>query len=558
MSTPAASDARGAGRIGFAAGLLALCAVLAPAAADAAWTRGGTGSAAAKANSLGTVAQPTASVSNRSVTVNWSAPPTGAPPTAYIVRRYDNSNNLQTIGSACSGTIAVTTCTENAVPPGTWRYRVVPANANWRGAESAASTAVTLATPALSLSPAPVTTLPAALSGQITNYINGQTVTFRLDNPTTGAVLTGNITPSPVPANGTANVSITLPAGTAAGAHTVYAIGSLGDSASAPVTVLVPQTLVTSAWDLDDASAGGAEVNASDPVAFASDGRTVTTTAPAAAFAATRFLVFDQATALPSNATPSSATFDFRYAAAVLNTACFYFEVRRASTDALIATHGSTATPVGCVTGATQTSFSTPLPEVTSTAIANDLRVRVYMRSTLLAAPVVDLATVGVNTSQGAFTLYDDVFTDRLDTGTTDRSWPWVASSGLTYQSASTWTTAFAATRYLKLTAPTYVPSGATVSGASFVHRYRRVSSGIVCWYMEVLQGTTVIGTHGSATTPISCTNNNNNYVADTVSLPEINTPARANGAVLKLYLRSSTSQRSEHDQGELTINYGN
>ena len=93
-------------------------------------------------------------------------------------------------------------------------------------------------------------------------------------------------------------------------------------------------------------------------------------------------------------------------------------------------------------------------------------------------------------------------FTDRLNAGTTDRSWPWVASGGLTYQSASTWTTAFAATRYLKLTAPTYVPSGATVSGASFVHRYRRVTSGIVCWYMEVLQGTTVIGTHGSAADP--------------------------------------------------------
>ena len=93
-------------------------------------------------------------------------------------------------------------------------------------------------------------------------------------------MLTGSILPSPVPANGTANVSVTLPSGTAAGAHTVYAIGSLGDTASAPVTVLVPQTLVTTAWDLDDASAGGAEVNASDPVAFASDGRTVTTTAP--------------------------------------------------------------------------------------------------------------------------------------------------------------------------------------------------------------------------------------------------------------------------------------
>ena len=412
------------------------------------------------------------------MTVNWTAPASGAPPTGYLVKRYDNSGTLQTIGAACSGTIATTSCTEAAVPAGTWRYRVTPANANWRGAESAASAAVTVSAPALSLSPASVTTLPAALSGQITNFINGQTVTFRLDNPTSGTLLTGSIAPSPVPASGTSTVNVTLPSGTAAGTHTVYAIGSLGDSASAPVTVLVPQTLVTSAWDLDDASAGGAEVNASDPVAFASDGRTVTTTAPNTAFATTRYLLFDQATALPSNATPSSASFDFRFAAAALNTTCFYFEVRRASTDAVIGTHGSATTPVGCVTGATQTSFSTPLAEVNSTAIANDLRVRVYMRSTLSGAPTVDLATVAVNTSQGAFTLYDDVFTDKLNAGTTDRSWPFVASAGTTYQSSSTWTTAFTAGRYLKLTGPSYVPSGATVSGASFVHRYRRVTSG--------------------------------------------------------------------------------
>ena len=540
----------------IAAALLLL--ILVPAAALASWQRGGSGSGAAKARSLVAVAQPTASVSNRSVTVNWTAPASGAPPTGYLVKRYDNSGTLQAIGAACSGTIATTTCTEAAVPAGTWRYRVTPANANWRGAESAASAAVTVGAPALSLSPASVTTLPAALSGQITNFINGQTVTFRLDNPTSGTLLTGSIAPSPVPASGTSTVNVTLPSGTAAGAHTVYAIGSLGDSASAPVTVLVPQTLVTSAWDLDDASAGGAEVNASDPVAFASDGRTLTTTAPTTAFATGRYLQLDQATALPSNATPSAATFDFRFAAAALNQTCFYFDVRRASTNAVIGTHGSTSSPVGCVTGTTQTSFSTPLSEVTSNAIANDLRVRVYMRSTLSAAPVVDLATVSVTTSQGAFTLYDEAFTDTLNNGSTDRTWPFVASGATTYQSASTWTTAFTAGRYLKLTGPSYVPSGATVTGASFVHRYRRVTSGIVCWYMEVLQGATVIGTHGSATTPISCTNNNNNYVTDTVSLPEINTPARANGVVLKLYMRSSTSQRSEHDQGQLTINYAN
>ena len=172
-----------------------------------------------------------------------------------------------------------------------------------------------MASPALTLSPPSVTSLPAALSGQITSFIGGQTVTFRLDNPTSGTVLAGSIVPSPVPAAGTSNVSVTLPSGTAAGAHTVYAVGSLGDTASAPVSVLVPQTLITTAWDLRDASAGGAEINASDAVAFAADGRTLTTTPPSTAFATTRYLQLDQATALPSNATPSAASFSFRYAA---------------------------------------------------------------------------------------------------------------------------------------------------------------------------------------------------------------------------------------------------
>ena len=134
--------------------------ILVPAAALASWHRGGSGSSAAKARSLVAVAQPTASVSNRSVTVNWSAPASGAPPTGYLVKRYDNSGTLQTIGAACSGTIATTSCTEAAVPAGTWRYRVTPANANWRGAESAASAAVTVSAPALSLSPASVTRCP--------------------------------------------------------------------------------------------------------------------------------------------------------------------------------------------------------------------------------------------------------------------------------------------------------------------------------------------------------------------------------------------------------------
>ncbi|HSD23321.1 MAG TPA: hypothetical protein VLB79_03255 [Solirubrobacterales bacterium] len=385
--------------------------------------------------------------------------------TGYLVRRYDESGNAQTTGAGCSGTIATTSCTETAVPPGTWRYRVTSVNAKWRGPESAAS---------------------------------------------------------------------------------------------APVSVLVAQSLTTSAWEMRDASAGGSEVNVSDPIAFASDGRTVTTSTPPTSFNTGRYLEVDFNGPLPTNASPTSATFNMRFAAgAGSGTACFYFDLRRASTNAVLATHGSAANPVGCVTGTAQTSLSTALPAVSSTAIANDLRVRVYVRSSGGAAPVVDQAAASVVTSRGTFALYDEDFTDQLGRRATTGTWPLVASGDTTYVSASTWPTAFSSSRYLRLTFPTYVASGATVFGGSFLHRFRRSGGGSACWYLQVLQGTTVIGTHGSAASPISCTSGGS-YRSDTVSLPEINSPARANGAVLKIYVRSTTGGSSEHDQADLTIDYAN
>ena len=456
-------------RATLVASALALLAALAPASASASWKGAAPGSASAKARSLGSVAQPTTSIANRNVTVRWTAPGSGAPVTGYLVRRYDQSGNAQTIGAGCSGTIATTSCTETAVPPGRWRYRVTAVNAKWRGPESAAS---------------------------------------------------------------------------------------------ALVSVLVSQTLTTSAWDLRDSSAGGSAINVSDPIAFASDGRTLATSTPPTSFSTSRYLEIDANGPLPTNASPTSATFNMRFAAGgASRTACFYFDVRRASTNAVLATHGSAANPVGCVTGTAQTSFSTALPAVSSTAIANDLRLRVYVRRSGGGgpAPVVDQATISVLTSQGAFTLYDEVFTDRLDGGSTTRTWPLVASGGPTYVSASTWPTAFSSSRYLRLTFPAYVPSGATVSGGSFLHRFRRSGGGggSACWYLQVLQGTTVIGTHGSAASPISCTSGGS-YRTDTVSLPEINSPARANGVVLRVYVRSSTGRSTEHDQANLTINYAN
>src|SRR4051812_31778043 len=93
---------------------MAIAAAALPAAATAAWTQSGSGAPTAKAHSMPTGNTPTASVSNRSVTVSWSAStmPGGGAVSGYLVNRYDTNGNVQTIGSACSGTISALTCTE--------------------------------------------------------------------------------------------------------------------------------------------------------------------------------------------------------------------------------------------------------------------------------------------------------------------------------------------------------------------------------------------------------------------------------------------------------------
>jgi len=209
--------------------------------ADASWSTSGSGSARAKAKTMPAGNIPTASVSNRNVSVSWSQSSFGGGPnvSGYNVKRYNTSGVQQSIGSNCTGTVSGLSCTEQAVPPGSWRYSVTPRHGeNWSGTESAQSTAVSVAAPSFSLSSsATVTSLPKTLSGTINNYIAGQTVTFRLNNATTGTLLSGSISPSPVPSNGTASVSVTLPSGTANGTHTIFAIGNQGDVASASVTV---------------------------------------------------------------------------------------------------------------------------------------------------------------------------------------------------------------------------------------------------------------------------------------------------------------------------------
>ncbi len=228
----------------------ALVIVALPALAQASWNaNAGSGNGYSKAYSMSGGNQPTASVSGRNVTVSWSATGGDVPVAGYTVKRFTVGGVQQTILSNCTGTVSGTSCTENDVPPGTWRYSVTPVRQNWQGTESAQSANATVGSPSFTMNTSNVNSLPLGLTGTITNYLSGQAVTFRLDNPTTGTVLTGSITPSTVPSTGTAAVNVTLPAGIPDGAHTVYAIGSGGDVVGFALTVNLPcvaggQTLV--------------------------------------------------------------------------------------------------------------------------------------------------------------------------------------------------------------------------------------------------------------------------------------------------------------------------
>ena len=177
---------------------------------------------------------------------------------------------------------------------------------------------------------------------------------------------------------------------------------------------LFPGERVTPAFQVGDASSG-TEIDQSSSFAFPADSLTTTTSAWSTAFAAGRYLEFDLNDSLASGVVVSGATFDFRFSSSGAGQACYYFEVRKVSSGAVLGTYGSSGSPVGCVTGTTPTSFSTPIPSVATTSIANDLRVRVFGKESASAAMVIDLATVGGSTAYQAFTLYPVMFRDAAD-----------------------------------------------------------------------------------------------------------------------------------------------
>jgi hypothetical protein len=437
------------------------------------------------------------------------------------------------------------------VPPGDWSYAVTPRFGLWSGPEGPASSAAAVAPPSLGLDSAVVTTLPATVTGALAGFASGQSVSLRLDDPASGTVLSGSVTPSPTTSAAASSVSATLPAGTANGSHTVYAVGSGGEVASATIRVAL---LVTSAWDVRDASGGG-EVDVSAADAFAADALSFLSAPAPATLQPTRFEEYDFNASLPPGEPLSSAEFDFRFGSSDTGQACFHFETRRASTGALIAAHGSAASPVGCTSA--QQLFATPLPELADTDDADDLRIRAYVSESLGKPVRVDQAAVSGAIPGRTFTLFDQAVTDQAGGTPSAYRWPLAAAGdGSHYVSSSAWASAFSSSRYLKLKFPNYLPVGASIDGVTLTTAYRPHSTGSTCLKAEAWDGSTLLGTHGSGSSPVSCTSSPGSFQTDAIALPEVTTRAQVNSLVVRLYLRNADSLKTDHDLVRLTVSY--
>ena len=122
--------------------------------------------------------------------------------------------------------------------------------------------------------------------------------------------------------------------------------------------------------------------------------------------------------------------------------------------------------------------------------------------------------------------------------------------------SGSGWGTSFDSGRYLALTFPAYVPTGAEVSGATFRFAYRSLDgAGTTCYYIDVYSGGSLIGSHGSPGAPVSC-NSGGGYVSDSISLPEVDSVAIANDVTVRVYMTNSAGARSQVNLGTLGVDW--
>jgi hypothetical protein len=339
---------------------------------------------------------------------------------------------------------------------------------------------------------------------------------------------------------------------------TSVAAALLASSSSASLSVstdrIFPTTQSTAAWDVQDASAGGTAATTTDALA-AVDARLLTTAALTTSFSSTRYVELTMSTPLADAVPVSSMALNLTMAQSGGGTACVYVEVRRASTGAVLGTQGSSTTPLACTSSTTQATTTSNLTYITSSTDADDLKLRIFVRNSSSQKIAFDRVTVSGSAYSTAFTLYETSTVNSSSGTAATTPWSLAADDATTYAPASAWTTAFTSARYLKLTFPAIVPTGADLTSVTLRHAYASSTSVSSCVYIEVYAGTTLLGTHGSATSPLSC-RTTTTQATDVISLAEVDTVAEVNTLSVRVYVRNAGSSQTRHGLATLTIGY--
>ncbi len=331
--------------------------------------------------------------------------------------------------------------------------------------------------------------------------------------------------------------------------------------------------------DLRDASSGTA-ANKSDQLDY-DDATAAVTGAWASAFSASRFYQIDFNSPRPGGLPTSSVNFNIKYASkggGGSGNACIYkIEVRRASNDSLLGTLDHSASPL-CSTATTYRVVNEDISAyVTSTDIANDLRIKVFGYETGAKAWNIEYATV-TGTSYSSWTLFEGTVTDQSTGAATTTTWALANAEGTgaaatIYTDASNWPSANTSTsRYLQFTFDhADLPAGAVVQGVTLKNVWRDSaapgSGGTLCNYFDVYNGATLVETHGGNTqaTALSCNNSATTWQTDTVNLTNLDTVAEANSMTIKLYYwnaplcgggQNPSCVKSVTDQMQATFTY--
>ena len=336
---------------------------------------------------------------------------------------------------------------------------------------------------------------------------------------------------------------------------------STGTTASITAKRIFTGTRTAGAHDLRDA-ADASEANASDILGF-DDGLVGTSGSFGTSYAANRYVDLFFESPLPAGVPVSGVTFDYTMAASSAGiTACYYIQVIRVSTGTVLETVPSNAPAANAACNSTTTPAltQTSVPSVTTSDIANDVKIRVFGKSTTASGHKIDRFSLSGTLYGSSFTIMEKSATDQ-STGTPAAPYPWsigTAADGAAYTSGA-WASTYSTLRYLKLTFPGGVPAGATVTGATFTYSYRPSTNlDNACWYFEVYSSTTLLATHGSSGVggQISCNTSSSTYVTNAVALPEIDTVAEANSVVIKVYFKNSGSRAVVTDLGTLGVTY--